>query len=184
MRALFQLQRASWIGLDIQDDAIRLLQLCSGRKRHTIVSYGKTTLLPGVVVEGKVRQADALRYAIHEVAKEKRMLGSRLAFALPLAAVITKRIPCAAVNDLDDMACEAALRSNLPHYFPGMTEALCFDFAKLAPSATDQELLLVASREAPLLQLTAVIRQAGLRPLVADVEAFALLRAILRCGAG
>jgi type IV pilus assembly protein PilM len=99
--------------------------------------------------------------------------------AVPSGAVITKKIIVAA--GLREEELEAQVESEANQYIPFALEEVNLDFQVVGPSPThpeEQEVLIAATRKEKVSDRFAVAENAGLRPLVMDVESFAQMSAL------
>jgi type IV pilus assembly protein PilM len=95
--------------------------------------------------------------------------------ALPTAAVITKKITLPANLREQDM--EVQVESEANQYIPFALEEVNLDFQVIGPapsSPDDVEVLLAASRKEKVEDRVAAAELALLKPVVMDVEAYAI----------
>jgi type IV pilus assembly protein PilM len=98
------------------------------------------------------------------------------AIALPTSHVITKKIIVAAGQREEEL--ELQVESEANQYIPFALEEVNLDFqiAGPAPSSPDEiEVLIAASRKEKVEDRVAVVESAGLKPVVMDVESYAVL---------
>jgi type IV pilus assembly protein PilM len=147
------------VGIAINAEEIRLLQLRKTRQQFRVENYAVAPLPQGAVSQGKIRQLEMVQAVLSQLVQETGMANCPAAMALPANAVITKRVSAPLVDDIS-------------HYFPGMQDALCFDYV-----ADGKELLLVASRSELLNQYRCLAEAAALKMKIVDVDTYALSRA-------
>ncbi|MES2218166.1 MAG: pilus assembly protein PilM [Pseudomonadota bacterium] len=177
MFAFARRKRTDFIGLDISSDAIRLLQLKLRRNGWVVKNYATAPLTAGSITDGKIKQPQEVQAVIARLVSETKTAGCLAALALPANAVISQQITLP--PRLPPLDYEIAITANLARYFPGVTDALCFDFLTMQGSdATRQEIFLVAARQWQVESYAALVNAAGLRVKVIDVDRFALIRAV------
>ncbi len=159
------------IGLDIQPDEIRLLQLRSAGKQLSATAAAVMPLPEGAVIEGQIQQPDTVRQCLKHLIQHTQTAGKTVTIALPAQCVISKKIQLSA--DLEAAALVAEIDDNLSNYFPG-TQGLAYDYA---PLNTDT-ILLVAARDEQLIATVNVVEQAGLKVKCMDVDVYALTHAV------
>jgi type IV pilus assembly protein PilM len=101
--------------------------------------------------------------------------------ALPASAVITKRIALPA--NLRDEEMEMQVESEANQYIPFALDEVSLDFQVLGPipnSPDDVEVLIAASRKEKVEDRMAVAQIAGLKPVIIDVESYAMRGALER----
>jgi Tfp pilus assembly PilM family ATPase len=173
--AFLRKKPASLIGLEINTDEIKLLQLCHTAQGYTIENMAVRPLQEHVIVDDKIKRFDVVQTALRTIVQETNIVGCPAAIALPIHSVIIKQIRLAAC--LSEWECEVEIKASLPRYFPGVTEELCFDFSILPKTSADyHDILLVASRAEQVQMYTALVSHAGLDVKIVDVDAHALLR--------
>lgn len=166
----------SLVGVEINADEIRLLQIKETRKGLVVENFGIKSLPSGAVVEGRIIQVEVVAGVLTGLVRETHTAGCVAAVALPVSRVISKRIKLPA--DLPVVEYEAAIVGNFKQYFPGMQEELCFDYVVFDPVEGEQsDILLVVSRVGQLNSYRQVVEQAGLVVKIVDIDTYALARA-------
>jgi hypothetical protein len=102
----------------------------------------------------------------------------QVAIALPASHVITKKIIVAAGQREEEL--EVLVESEANQYIPFALDEVNLDFQVVgpAPSSPDEiEVLIAASRKEKVEDRVAVAESAGLKPVVLDVESYAVLAA-------
>ncbi len=168
--------KTTFIGLDIQPDEIRMLQLRHGKQRIIIENFIINELPVDTIIDGKIKQPESLCAAIIEIVQKCKIKGYPTAIALPAQCVISKRIQLPTF--LNELEREVEIKTNLAHYFPGIADELCFDFLTMHNA---QDVLLIASRAEQLNSYVNVINRAGLAVKIVDVDFYALARAAKVC---
>lgn len=148
-------------------------------KSISIERYVVEPLPKDVVVDGKINNLEAVSDAVQHAWK---MLGSRVknvAMALPASAVITKKITVPAGMQESDLEQQVETEAN--QYIPFSLDEVNLDFQVigLSPvSAEEEEVMIAAARKETVNDRVAVSENAGLKPLVMDVESFATQTAL------
>jgi len=168
------------LGVDISASGVKLVELASGQKTALrLERYAIEPLERGAITDGNIEKPEVV---VDALLKGLKRLGSRareVAIALPSSAVITKRITLPAGLREEDY--ELQVESEASQYIPFAIEEVNLDFQILGPSAADPEevdVLLAASRKEKVEDRVAVAEMAGLRPVVMDVEPYALRAAL------
>jgi type IV pilus assembly protein PilM len=170
-------KRSDFIGLDISGGAIRLLQLSARHPRWLIKNYATARLPAAAIVNGKIQQPKLIQTELTSLVNTTQTHDCPVALALPAHAVISQQITLP--PRLSMLEYEMTITAQLERYFPGVTDALCFDFLPVSThAATHQEIFLVAARQWQVESYAALVNAAGLRVTVVDVDQFALLRAV------
>lgn len=164
------------LGLDIQAEEIRLLQLQGTLKKKRIKEAILLDLPSGAVTDGKIQEAETVGDCLRELVLKHKLETSKVAIALPEQGVVSQRIFVA--KGLNEAELEAEMVSHLSHSIPGVTGGLCYDYMVVNSSDSMQdEVLLVATSYANLNIPLSVVQKAGLKVQVVDVDHYALDRA-------
>jgi type IV pilus assembly protein PilM len=160
------------VGVDISASEVRLLQLKKRRRAFSVEKCGALPLPAGAVEDGKIKQLDSVQTVLKKLVTARQTQGAPAAMALPVSAVISKRvvIPSAAVRTLSTEQCQ--------QYFPGVQDALCFDYALVGKVDNNAaEIFLIAARLESLHQYLALAEHVDLKIKIIDVDTYALARA-------
>lgn len=129
-------------GLDIHAHEVCLVQLNWHKKRFRVKKTASCPLPIGAIVDGKIKNASGVTFAIEQVAAANKIKKSSVVIALPSQIVMSKKILLPSVLQEDE--CEIEISTQLAHYLPGISDALCFDFIRLSQQdAHSQSLRLV-----------------------------------------
>lgn len=167
------------LGLDISSSAIKMVELAMSGKSISIERYIVEPLPKDAVVDGKINNLDAVADAVQHAWK---MLGSRVknvSLALPASSVITKKISVPAGMQESDLEMQVETEAN--QYIPFSLDEVNLDFQVLGPSpmsTEEEEVMIAAARKETVNDRIAVAENAGLKPLVMDVESFATQTAL------
>jgi type IV pilus assembly protein PilM len=164
------------IGLDIGSSSIKLMELEKDAKtdRYRLVSFGIKELPPEAIVDGAVMNTSAVVDAIRELVSKARLKTKDVVASVSGNSVIIKRInlPAMTVDELEE-----SIQWEAEQYIPFDINDVNID-VQILDNATDDpgqmEVLLVAARKELVNEYQALIQQAGLRPAVVDVDAFAV----------
>ena len=178
--SLFGSKTRSLIGLDLSSSAVKMVELGNdGKSGYRVERYAIEVLPRDVVTDGNITN---LEVAAETVKRAWRKLGSStraVAAALPPAHVITKKIIVPAGQKEEQL--ELVVESEANQYIPFPLDEVNLDFQIVgpAPSEPDEiEVLIAASRKEKVEDRVAAIEAAGLKPLIIDVESYAVLASL------
>jgi type IV pilus assembly protein PilM len=170
--------RPPTVGLDIGSSAVKAVVLRQSRGSWSLVAAGETALPEGSVEGGSAADATAVSAAVEGLLTSLKQRRARVAAALSGHAVIVKRLSLPAMTDAE---LNEAIPWEAEQYIPFDLSEVQLDYQVVsAPSDASQstvDVLLVAAKKDRIDDRTAVIQQAGRRPVVLDIEAFALSNA-------
>ena len=169
-------------GLDISTSSVKLVELSQAKDgRYTLEHCGIELFEPGWIEGGNIENFDAVVTTVKRLVRSSGTKARRVAMALPPSAVITKKILLSA--DLSEAEMEVQVEAEASQYIPFPLEEVSLDFYVIGPapgSGKDVEALLAASRKEKVSDRQAIAEEAGLKPVVIDVDVFAARHAASR----
>ena len=169
--------RPPTVGLDIGSSAVKAVVLRRGRAGWSLVAAGEAPTPEGSLKEGTSTDPTAVSEAVSGLLDSIHMRRARVASALSGHAVIVKRLSLPAMS-------QAELAEAIPweaeQYIPFDLSEVQLDYQIVNPNdaaKSSLDVLLVAAKRDRVDDRAGVIAQTGRRPVVVDVEAFALANA-------
>jgi type IV pilus assembly protein PilM len=161
------------IALDIGSTFIKLIQLKGSDKGWQLVKFGMVPLPPEVIVEGAVMDAGRVVEAIQELVAAQKVTTKDVVISVSGSSVIIKRV---SIADMTDEELAESIKWEAEQYIPFSIDDVNVDFQKLGPgaSAGQTDVLLVAVKKDKINDYVNLVKEAGLEPVVMDVDAFAL----------
>lgn len=166
------------IGLDISSSAVKMVELTDGGGKGAgfrVERYSIEQLPKDAVVDGNIANLEVVAETVRRCWKRLGTSTKYVAMALPTAAVITKKIILPA--NLRETEMEVQVESEANQYIPFALDEVNLDFQVIgpAPSSPDEvEVLIAASRKEKVEDRVASAEAAELKPLVMDVESYAI----------
>ncbi len=159
------------IGLDIGSSSVKAVQLKRSKSSYNLQAFGMEPLLPQTIVDGTIMDQAAVVDAIRGLWSRLRLRGKDVAIAIAGHSVIIKKI---ILTPMTRMQLEDQLPFLVDEHVRLRKDDVEIDYDIITPqNATGQmEILLVAAKKEVVHDYTAVVRDAGLNPLVVDVAAF------------
>ena len=175
------------LGVDIGQDAVRVVELVRWRGMLSCRHCGAAALAPGVILEGNVMDAASLTDALRQARRDSGSACTRIALAMPATALITHAIRLPA--GLPEEQLEILVELEAAQYMPFALEDASLDFCILGPApplagttGKEVDVLLVAARRAGVQCRLDAARAAGLQAVIMDSEALALQAALAQGG--
>ena len=161
------------IALDIGSTFIKLVQLKGSGKNYSLVKFGMIPLPAEVIVEGAVMDANRVSEAIKELLVAQKIKTKEVVLSVSGSSVIIKRI---SIADMTDEELAESIKWEAEQYIPFSIDDVNVDFQKLGPGAAEgqADVLLVAVKKDKINDYVNLVKDAGLEPVVVDVDAFAL----------
>lgn len=180
--SLFKRLPAPLLGVDISTSSVKLVEL--GRQRDGGLVLERCALEPlpaGCILDGSIEQFDAVADALRRALRHSGSRTRDAALALPSSAVITKKItvpPGLAESEL-----QAQVEAEASQYIPFALDEVSLDYCVIGPGedpSADLDVLIAASRRERVQDRQGLAEAAGLKPVILDIESFAVRRAATR----
>jgi len=159
------------VGIDIGTSSIKVCQVKESRKAATLVRCGYAELAPQTIVDGQVMDAGAVVEALLRVFHDARIRQKEVALSVSGQTVIIRKIavPIMTAAELDEQ-----IHWEAEQHIPFKIEDVQIDYQVLRrrPEASQMDLLLVAAKRDQIADYAQLARDAKLKPIVCDIDAF------------
>jgi type IV pilus assembly protein PilM len=165
------------IGLDIGSSMVKIVQLKEGKKGYRLVNFGMVALPPEAIVDGALMNTTAIVEVIKELLASTKIKGKEVSIGLSGHSVIIKKI---ALPVMSQEELEESIHWEAEQYIPFDINDVNVDVTILNPQSTvagQMDVLLVAAKKEMIHDYSAVVQEAGLTPVVVDVDVYALQNA-------
>ena len=168
--------RPPTVGLDIGSSAVKAVVLRRGRAGWSLVAAGEAPIPEGSFQDGTATEPTAVSGAVGELLDSLRLRRAKVATALSGHSVIVKRLSLPSMS-------QAELAEAIPweaeQYIPFDLSEVQLDYQVINAETTKSALdvLLVAAKRDRIDDRAGIIAQTGRKPVVLDIEAFALANA-------
>ena len=167
------------VGLDIQPETIKLLEIITHGNENIIQNYGLTSVPAGAIVKDEIKDIAAVGNTLKEFFRQYNIKSKNVALAIPRSAAIIKTISVDSRLTPKEIESRAWIEAN--RYFPDLVGDIHLDFSITGPSPTDTtqlEMVLVACRKEQIKPYLDAINYSGLTAKIVDVNCYALERAM------
>ncbi len=169
------LRSRSTVALDIGSSHVKMLELEVDRAgRPRLRHFGVAPVPPEAIVDGAFMNSSAVIATIRELLARHRVKTKEAAVAISGNSVIIKRISLPSMTQAE---LEESITWEAEQYIPFDVNDVNID-AHILPGRSDEagqmEVLLVAARKEIVNEYQSLLLEAGLKPVVVDVAAFAL----------
>jgi len=165
-------------GLDVGSNTVKLVQLKKTRKGYRLVKFGVKPLDPELIVDGSIVDSGRVAATVKELVAEQGVTEKNVAFSVSGHSVIVKKVVLPAMTE-DDLA--ETIKWEAEQYIPFDINDVNIDFQILGPATPDtpggaekMEVLLVAVKKDKITEYTNMVAEAGLSPVIVDVDVFSL----------
>ncbi len=164
------------IGLDIGSSSIKVVQLESHGEVTRLLKYGVVDLVPEAIVEGEIMDRQLVVEAIQNLLEKCEIKERRVVTGIAGRGVIVRKIT---MDRLEAKDAREAIHWEAEQYVPYDMSDVSLDFEILDPEVgpNQMQVLLVAAKKELINTHLDLIRDAGLRPSVIDINSFAVLNA-------
>jgi type IV pilus assembly protein PilM len=167
------------VGLDIGSSAVKAVELRPAGKGFRVEAVAVEPMPAAAIVDGAIVDGGAVAEAIRRLF-ERKLFGTReVAASLSGNAVIVKKI---SLPPMTEQELSSSIRWEAEQHIPFDIQDVNLDYQVLDPGTGAEakgsmDVLLVAAKKDRIADCTGVITEAGLVPVVVDVDAFALQNA-------
>jgi type IV pilus assembly protein PilM len=162
------------IGLDIGTSSIKLIEIEESKGGYRLKNFGITTLPKDAIVNGSIVSHDAVVSSIQQILSNLKIKTKDVVASISGHPVIIKKItmPLATDEELED-----SIKFEAEQYIPFDLEEVNIDFQVLnveEEKADQMNVMLVAAKKVMINDYTKVLTDAGLTPVILDIDVFAL----------
>ena len=164
------------IGLDIGSSSIKVIQLKDNDGSYTLSRFGVIPLAPEMIVEGTIMDSVRCGEVLQNLIKDQSISTKDAVISLSGHSVIVKRVSLPQMTE-DELA--ESIKWEAEQYIPFDINDVNMDFQILStfvdPEGKPQmNVLLAAVKKDKLTEYTSLVIEAGLRPVIVDIDSFAL----------
>ena len=164
------------LGLDIGSSSVKLVQLRETKKGIDLVNFSVAPLPSQAIVDGALMNATAVIEAIREMVASLKLKSKEVALSLSGHSVIIKKIGLPAMTP-DEL--EESIKWEAEQYIPFDVNDVYLDYQILQsrPEQGQMDVLLVAAKKEMVDEYAGLVREAGLEPVVVDIDCFTIQNA-------
>jgi type IV pilus assembly protein PilM len=158
-------------GLDIGSSAVKAVQLVTSGPQVTLGALGIVELPPGAISEGTIHDMGAVVDAIQHAVSKAGIQSADATIGLCGRELIIKKlqIPEVPARELPE-----AVHLEAEHQIPFAIDDVFLDYHIVSQQDRVLELALVAAKKTKVTEYATAAQEAGLSPVVVDVDGFAL----------
>jgi type IV pilus assembly protein PilM len=170
--ALFRRKRTS-IGLDIGSGFVKVVEVDHSGDQPEVVRVAMRPLLPDAIVEGEIMDYGLVSEAVQGLFRDLGLEGADVVTAVGGHDVIIKKIEMDRMKEED---AREVIRWEAEQHVPFDIKSVELDFQILDPEGTrpQMQVLLVAAKRELVDNKVGLLQDAGVNPVIIDVDAFAL----------
>src|SRR6516165_1872891 len=172
-------KKQSLVGLDIGSHTIKAVEReGDSNKTYKLMRWGISAPLAEAIVDGEIMDRQLVTDAISNLLESRGIRSRNVVAAVSGRAVIVKKIT---MNRLSAEDAQQAVYWEAEQHVPYDINDVSLDFEILGAAPNDpaqMQVLLVAAKKDMVVSFSDLIREAGLTPIIVDVDSFAAQNAI------
>lgn len=162
------------VALDIGSNSVKIIQLAPAKKGWKLVKLGMSQLPPEAIVDGSIIDSMTVINAVKELIAQQDIKVKNTVSALTGHSVIIKKVNLPVMSEAE---LAESIQWEAEQYIPFPITDVNIDFQILGADAEGRgqmEVMLVAVKKDVINDYTNVIKEAGMIPVIVDVDSFAL----------
>src|SRR4030043_1928189 len=166
--------RKSSIGLDIGSGYLKVVQLKDTKGGYELELFDMLPLPPELIVDGSIIDSLRLIDSLKELVKKAKIKTKDAVISIAgHSSVIIKRV---SLPEMSEEELSEFIKFEAEQYIPFDIEDVNLDFQILGPKEEpgQMDVILVAVKKDVINEYLSVVKEAGLTPLIVDVNSFAL----------
>ena len=166
--------RKSSIGLDIGSGCLKVVQLKDTKGGYELELFDILPLPPELIVDGSIIDSLRLADSLKELLRKAKIKTKDVTVGLAgHSSVIVKRV---SLPEMSEEELSESIKFEAEQYIPFDIEDVNLDFQILGPKEEpgQMDVILVAVKKDIVNDFLSVVKEAGLNPVIVDVNSFAL----------
>jgi len=162
------------IGIDIGSSAIKMVQLREAKGVYHLVNLGMAPLASEAIVDNAVMDSGTVVGTLRNLVESHKVKTKNVSTSISGHSVIIRKITLPIMTEEE---LESSIQWEAEQYIPFEINEVDLDFQILGENPKDpsqMEVLLVAAKKDFVSDYVTVFKEAGLTPVVMDVDCFAL----------
>jgi type IV pilus assembly protein PilM len=166
--------RKSSIGLDIGSGCLKVVQLKDTKGGYELELFDILPLPPELIVDGSIIDSLRLADSLKELIRKAKIKTKDVTVGLAgHSSVIVKRV---SLPEMSEEELSESIKFEAEQYIPFDIEDVNLDFQILGPKEEpgQMDVILVAVKKDIVNDFLSVVKEAGLNPVIVDINSFAL----------
>lgn len=162
------------IGIDIGSSSIKLVELIEGKNGFKLQNLAISSLPPEAIVDGAFMDSVTIIDTIRDLITTSKVKTKDVVTSVSGHSVIVKKISLPFMTEAE---LEESIRWEAERYIPFDINDVNIDFQTLGSNPENPEVMevvLVAAKKDIINDYVSMIMEAGLNPVIIDIDAFAL----------
>jgi type IV pilus assembly protein PilM len=158
-------------GLDVGSSSVKVVQLMPRGGGYALQAIGIAPLPPDTIAEGAIKDPPTVVEAVKEAVARAGVKTREATIAICGRELIIKKVQIPEVprKELHD-----AVQLEAEHHIPFAVDEVFVDYHVVGARGGSLDLILVAVKKSKVMEYLSVVEEAGLEPVIVDVDGFAL----------
>lgn len=165
------------VGLDVSDQSIRFVELLPHKGRYMLGRYGEKKIPLGIMESGKIKDIGGLKKILMSLHDEYKLGLVNVSIPEEQAYLVRMTLPRVEKSEL-----RGSIELQLEEYIPLKPEEAVFDYEIISDNNREYDIEVSALPRAVAESYFGLFENTGLTPLVFEIEAQAIARAVLPRG--
>jgi type IV pilus assembly protein PilM len=167
----FRRKQAECFGLDIGSSAVKVVQLRETRDGYGVEGLAVVPLPPDTIADGAVKDPPAVIAAIKQAVADAGITSREAVIGICGRELIIKKIE---IPEVPDNELAGAIQLEAEHHIPFAADEVFLDHHVVGRRGNVMDLILVAVKQAKVVEYAGIVEDAGLVPVIVDVDGFAV----------
>ncbi len=167
----FGRKRSALFGLDIGSSAVKIIELGGVPTSPTLINIGIVELPRDTIGDGMIKDSPTVVDAVKEAVARAGVASRAAAIAVSGRELIIKKVQ---IPEVPAKEVRDAVLLEAEHHIPFAIDEVFLDYHVVGRQGGTLELILVAVKKSKIIEYVAVVEEAGIDPVVVDVDGFAL----------
>jgi type IV pilus assembly protein PilM len=161
------------VGVDIGSSSIKICQVKESRKGRSLSKLAFAPLPPQTIVDGHIMNAGVVTETLSRMFSDNQIRQRNVAISVSGQSVIIRKItvPMMTAQELDEQI-QWEAEQHIP--FDIKDVQIDYEVLKRQPERGQMDLLLVAAKRDEINDYAQFVREARLKPIVVDIDAFSV----------
>jgi type IV pilus assembly protein PilM len=170
-RLPFGRRRSRSFGLDIGSSAVKVVELHEAGDGYALSALAVVPLPPETIAEGMIKDPPTVIAAIKDAVDAARITSRDAVIGISGRELIIKKIE---IPEVPAKELAGAIQLEAEHHIPFAADEVFLDHHIVARRAGMMDVILVAVKKAKVTEYASVVEEAGLAPVIVDVDGFAI----------
>ncbi|MFO7577692.1 MAG: type IV pilus assembly protein PilM [Pelovirga sp.] len=162
------------VGIDIGTSAVKMVRLRQARGAYHLQNIGMMPLDPETIIDNAIMDSPAIVDAIQNLLTSMKIKTKQVATSVSGHSVIIRKISLPLMTEAE---LDASIQWEAEQYIPFDVSEVNIDFQIIGPDSKDPSMMnvvLVAAKKEFVNDYVAIFTDAGLEPVVMDIDCFAV----------